>query len=225
MLFILSILASLAFVLLFTKIIKKYSVLFYLLATAIALFFMMYMTLGNIKIPEKIYTYVIRPLSQGTISTALFSIVMWIGALDRKNKVIKKLFSIRGEMSIIACILALSHNIYYGFIFLPTLFTNPMSMGATYLSATITTIILNILMIPLMATSFITIRKRIKYPMWKKIQRMAYVFYMLMYVHIMIVFVPNIGIGTSYVVNVVVYSVVFLGYAIVRVSKYIKEKR
>ena len=109
MLFILSLIGTVSFVLLFRKAIKKYAVPFYLVATAITVFFLVYRLSGNIQIPDVINKYVMKPLSQGTISTALFSIVMWIGALNRKNPVVKKLFSIRGEMSIIACILTLSH--------------------------------------------------------------------------------------------------------------------
>ena len=117
MLFILSLIGTVSFVLLFRKAMKKYAVPFYLVATAITVFFLVYRLSGNIQIPDVINKYVMKPLSQGTISTALFSIVMWIGALNRKNPVVKKLFSIRGEMSIIACILTLSHNIYFGIIF------------------------------------------------------------------------------------------------------------
>ena len=99
MLFILSLIGTVSFVLLFRKAIKKYAVPFYLVATAITVFFLVYRLSGNIQIPDVINKYVMKPLSQGTISTALFSIVMWIGALNRKNPVVKKLFSIRGEMS------------------------------------------------------------------------------------------------------------------------------
>ena len=113
MLFILSLIGTVSFVLLFRKAMKKYAVPFYLVATAITVFFLVYRLSGNIQIPDVINKYVMKPLSQGTISTALFSIVMWIGALNRKNPVVKKLFSIRGEVSIIACILTLSHNIYW----------------------------------------------------------------------------------------------------------------
>ena len=167
MLFILSLVGALAFVLLFRKAIKKYAVPFYLLATAITVFFLVYRISGNIQIPESINKFVMKPLSQGTISTALFSIIMWIGALNKKNPMVKKLFSIRGEMSIIACILALSHNIYCGFIFFPMLFTAPSSMTTTHLIAVSITLVLILLMIPLMVTSFITVRKKMKFASWK----------------------------------------------------------
>ena len=163
MLFILSLIGTVSFVLLFRKAMKKYAVPFYLVATAITVFFLVYRLSGNIQIPDVINKYVMKPLSQGTISTALFSIVMWIGALNRKNPVVKKLFSIRGEMSIIACILTLSHNIYFGIIFFPMLFTSPGSMSTTHFIAVCITLVLIALMIPLMVTSFITIRKKMKF--------------------------------------------------------------
>lgn len=225
MLFILSLIGTLAFVMIFRKAIKKYAVPFYLLATAISVFILIYRLSGNIVLPEIVDKYIMKPFTQGTISTALFTIVMWIGALNRRNPLVKKLFSIRGEMSIIASILALSHNIYFGVIFFPMLFTDPSSFGTAHLIAIILTIILILLMLPLMVTSFITVRKRMKYPVWKKLQRLAYVFYMLIYVHVMCMFVPYAGQLKSYAVNVVIYSVVFLGYAVCRVVKYIGDKK
>ena len=224
MLFILSLIGTVSFVLLFRKAMKKYAVPFYLVATAITVFFLVYRPSGNIQIPDVINKYVMKPLSQGTISTALFSIVMWIGALNRKNPVVKKLFSIRGEMSIIACILTLSHNIYFGIIFFPMLFTSPGSMSTTHFIAICITLVLIALMIPLMVTSFITIRKKMKFASWKKLQRLAYVFYMLIYVHVMLMFVPKISMDSSYILNIAVYSVVFLGYAICRVIKAVSVK-
>lgn len=222
MLFILSIIVALALILIFRKQIKKYSVVLYVVAAAISIFFVATKINTNIQIPEGLNKYIMRPLSRAAFSTALFTIVMYIGALNKKNPIVKKLFTVRGEVSIIACILTLGHNMSYGISIFPTLFTNPTSMDVPHLLAAIISVILIVIMIPLMITSFITVRKRMKFETWKKIQRFAYAFYMLIYAHIMCLFVPKIHkVG----LNVAVYSIIFLGYAVLRIAKYMKDKK
>ncbi len=43
-------------------------------------------------------------------------------------------------------------------------------------------------------------------------------------VHVMLMFVPKISMDSSYILNIAVYSVVFLGYAICRVIKAVSVK-
>lgn len=222
MVFILSILLSLALALIFRKGIKKYSVILYIAAIAISVLCL----LTKMKLvvpPEFIGKIIIRPFTKAIIPTAIFTIVMYIGALDKKNPAVKKLFTIRGELSIIACILTLGHNVSYGYRIFPTLFTNPLSMKLTSMLAAITSVILIIIMIPLMVTSFICVRKKMKAQTWKKIQRWAYVFYMLIYVHVMLLLIPKLP--KSSIFDIVVYSVIFLGYAVLRIRKYLNDNK
>ena len=84
-----------------------------------------------------------------------------------------------------------------------------------------------LIMIPLTIMSFKTIRKKMNAKTWKKIQRFAYIFYALIYIHIMVLFVPKAQKGREgYFLSVIVYSAVFIGYAAMRIRKaYIKKKK
>ena len=93
----------------------------------------------------------------------------------------KLLFPIRAELSIIACILTLAHNIIFGRYHFVALFTNPKSMSFNMLLAAIVSLMLIAIMLPLMITSFPNIRKKMKYKSWKNLQRFAYAFYGLTY--------------------------------------------
>ena len=56
---------------------------------------------------------------------------------------------------------------------------------------------------------------------WKKIQRLAYIFYAFIYIHILVLFVPKAQKGREgYFLSLLVYSAVFIGYAVMRVRKY-----
>ena len=105
------------------------------------------------------------------------------------------------------------------------LFIKPAALSATQLTAAIISIILITIMLVLTVTSFQAVRKKMKAKKWKQLQRTAYVFYGLMYVHIMLINIPyaRLGIGT-YIANVVIYSIVFLGYAAMRIAKAVSVK-
>jgi uncharacterized protein with FMN-binding domain len=78
-----------------------------------------------------------------------------------------------------------------------------------------------LIMTPLTVMSFKAIRKKMNAKTWKKIQRLAYIFYACIYVHILVLFVPKAQKGRDgYFLSILVYSAVFIGYAVMRIRKY-----
>jgi hypothetical protein len=77
-----------------------------------------------------------------------------------------------------------------------------------------------IIMLPLFVTSFMSVRRKMKAKKWKQLQRLAYIFYALLYCHVIMLNYSRAlrGIRISQI-TVVVYTVVFGGYAICRVLK------
>ena len=163
--------------------------------------------------------------AKGSLGTAMFVAVMYAGALPKGSKLIAPLMKIRGELSITAAILVLCHNFTYGITYFKMLFIKPEALSATQFTAAIISLVLIIIMIVLTVTSFQAVRKKMKAKKWKQLQRTAYVFYGLMYVHIMLINIPyaRLGLGT-YIANVVIYSIVFLGYAAMRIAKAVSAK-
>lgn len=219
--------------LLFHKTIKKYAMFFYIGAICCAIFGIISVITGlNKSAPSPIDDIFILPFVRGTFATALFVIVMWLGVLPKKYSVISNLYMIRGEISIMACILALGHNIAYGIVggqSFVKLFTNPSELQTNRLLAAIVSIILLIIMIPLFVTSFPLIRKKMKASFWKKLQRWAYLFYTLIYVHLLLLYIPLLssdkaGKVLSAQQNLVIYSLIFIPYFIVKIIQLIKKK-
>mgnify|MGYP003291198846 CR=1 FL=1 len=146
---------------------------------------------------------------------------MWTGAFPNGSKPIKVFMPIRGELSIFAAILTLGHNIGYGKTYFVRLFTDASRMSAEQLTASFLTIAMLIIMIPLTVMSFPQIRKKMNAKLWKKIQRTAYLFYGMMYLHVMVLFVPMAKAGRQgYFLSVLAYSIVFIGYAVCRIRKW-----
>lgn len=163
--------------------------------------------------------------ARSALSTALFAAVMYAGAVPNGSKLMKAVMPIRGELSIIASILTLGHNISFGLTYFRLLFTQPDCLPVNQLLAAICSLVMLCIMLPLFITSFKCVRKKMKGSSWKKLQRLAYGFYALIYIHVLLLTLPGAQKGNgSYLLTVVVYSVVFLTYGALRVRKALQKQ-
>jgi DMSO/TMAO reductase YedYZ heme-binding membrane subunit/uncharacterized protein with FMN-binding domain len=221
MLFLIALALSILFVSFGDKVLKKYPCAFYIGAGVITV--ITYLADFS-SLPAWVNQWVVPLVSKGALGTALFVVVMYTGAMKNGTKLIAKLMRIRGELSIVAAILVLAHNITYGKIYFRYLFTRPEFFSKAQLAAAVISLILIAIMLVLTITSFPQIRKKMNPRKWKKLQRTAYVFYGLIYVHILLINVPYARRGMwEYVLNVAVYSIVFISYAAMRISKHLKK--
>ncbi|MDU5252141.1 hypothetical protein [Anaerococcus vaginalis] len=197
--------------------IKKYPVIFYLGIYAWTGFVVYYYNMGfDRNFPTWFNEYFMKIFSRGIFATASFMIVMFLGTITKHNDFSKKLMAIRGEMSIMASLLVFSHNIIFGLRYFPILFTNPSSMPQRQLIASIITIFLLLMLIPLFVTSFKTVRRKMKAKSWKNLQKMAYPFFIGIYIHVMVLYSSN---WKENMLGVVIYTLIYLAYIILRLRK------
>ena len=222
MLLIISLIIVSLFIYFLKDSLKKHANIYYIGAAVISIAVFL---LGFLPMPLFVKNNILGIFAKGSLGTAMFVAVMYAGALPKGNKLIAPLMKIRGELSITAAILVLCHNFTYGMTYFKMLFTKPGILSATQLTAAIISLVLITIMLVLTVTSFPAVRKKMQAKKWKQLQRMAYVFYGLMYVHIMLINIPyaRLRLGT-YIANVVIYSVVFLGYAAMRIAKAVSAK-
>lgn len=205
--------------------IKKHPLPFYIAAAATGAAAIIF-TWSGVVLPQWVEKYLMSVLARGGLAGALFIIVMWTGAFPNGSRIIKVLFPIRAELSIIASILTLSHNIAYGRTYFVRLFTKPAAMPVTQIIAAVCSLVMIAIMLPLFITSFPAVRRKMKAAKWKRLQRTAYAFYLLMYIHVLLLHISAASKG-SFVsrFNVILYTAIFLAYLICRVAKaVIKEK-
>ncbi len=201
---------------------KQHPNIFYIGAAVVTI---VIFSLRTVAMPQFVRQNIVGIFAKGTIGTAFFIIVMITGALPRGSKLIGPLMRIRGELSIMAAILVLSHNLTYGMTYFKMLFSAPAALPAVQRCAAVISLMLIVLMIGLTVISFPAVRKKMNPKKWKQIQRSAYVFYGLLYVHIMLINIPYARMGLHmYAVNVLVYSIVFAGYAAMRIRKWVLTK-
>lgn len=143
---------------------------------------------------------------------------------------------IRGYLSIIACLITLAHSFAYGAYYIPTMINNPQELDLRGIIALIITLPLFTIMIILMVTSFIKVRRKMKPKVWKNVQRLAYPWFALLYIYLMVLFIPTViesfdpaselsmFYKVNYILSVVIYTLVFVGYFILRIRKYRLDK-
>lgn len=222
MLLIISLIIVSLFIYFLKDSLKKHAGIYYIGAAVISIAVFL---IGFLPMPLFLKNNILGIFAKGSLGTAMFVAVMYAGALPKGSKLIAPLMKIRGELSITAAILVLCHNFTYGITYFKMLFIKPEALSATQFTAAIISLVLIIIMIVLTVTSFQAVRRKMKAKKWKQLQRTAYVFYGLMYVHIMLINIPyaRLGLGT-YIANVVIYSIVFLGYAAMRIAKAVSAK-
>ena len=225
MLFLIALIIALFIAFFLDKLLKKHPTAFYVTASVLTACSIILLQ-SDIDISSHfVRDYVIGIFSRGALGAAFWAVVMWAGALPNGSAPIKKLMPIRGELSITAAILTFSHIITYGLQYISNLLKG--RTGSDFVVTSIVCIIMVLIMTPLTVMSFKTIRRKINAKTWKKIQRFAYIFYALIYVHIIVLFVPKAQKGREgYFLSVIVYSLVFIGYAVMRIRKaYIAKKK
>lgn len=222
MLLIISLIIVFLFIYFLKDSLKKHAGIYYIGAAVISIAVFL---IGFLPMPLFVKNNILGIFAKGSLGTAMFVAVMYAGALPKGSKLIAPLMKIRGELSITAAILVLCHNFTYGMTYFRMLFTKTSLLSATQLAAAVISLVLIAIMLVLTVTSFPSVRKKMQAKKWKQLQRTAYVFYGLMYVHIMLINIPyaRLGLGT-YIANVVIYSIVFLGYAAMRIAKAVSVK-
>lgn len=138
-------------------------------------------------------------IHMGTFGHPLLIIIMYMGALDPKIGFVKRLMSIRKELSIICGFPVLTHSLIRVANTFPNalkfFFDNESYMTTARVSSELGagisnfSFVLGILMLalflPLWITSFDSVHKRMGTAKWKKFQKWAYVLYAFLFIHAM----------------------------------------
>lgn len=202
--------------------IRRYPIFFYSLAVVVCVVFFMS---DYFVLPRPVWLVFLMLIQRCMLPLALFVVVMYIGVFPPHSKIQQWLKPIRAELSIIACILALGHMIIYLGSYLPRIMTGG-SFSANIMGSFVLALVLFVLLILLGVTSFQSVKERMHADTWKKIQKSAYLFFFLVYGHVILMLLPSaLNGGIASVISVGVYSVVFGAYAVLRGVRAVNDKR
>ncbi len=195
------------FFILLAKSVKKYYYIYYTLFAIPSLLVIIPSILGmcGIELP---FSFIRVPvlgeilrdyIHMAALGHPLLIVIMYMGALDTRRPYVKKLMSIRKEISIISGFPVLTHSWIRTINNFPAslkYFTdhsafmeNPRVTSELGAGITNTSLVLGIIMLVLFLmlwiTSFDVVHKRLGGIRWKKIQKWSYVLYVLLFVHAM----------------------------------------
>jgi len=153
-----------------------------------------------------------RFMNSGHLSVAFFLLVMLAGILPKKSQAYKRLLYVRGELAIV------------GFLFLLPHALDKLSLALQLYN--FTGLIAFILFLPLVFTSFISIRKKMNPKHWKKLHQLSYLAYLMLYIHLGF----NLFIGDSIFITIsqysILYHLIFLVYFVLKIyAFFIKKKK
>jgi len=214
---LIAILCAIAFVGVFAKPIRRFPVLFYGVAVVLDILLLLAYTYS---VPFVLWDYLLVYVQRCLFAQALLFIVMFIGVLGDRSPIKARLLPIRGELSIIAAILALGHALtylstYFGRV-LGNIYAVPTSMALSFLVSSV----LLVLLVILTVTSFRAVKKRMDAGSWRRVQWFAYPFFLLIYVHLVLVLLqPALAGATQAVLSIGIYSALFLAYVVLRLRK------
>ncbi|MEG0417563.1 hypothetical protein [Gordonibacter sp.] len=199
---------------------RKWPWLFYVLAVAVDVLF-----LAESFMPRSVWSLLLTLVQKCMLPLALFAVVMFIGVFARDSKVGSWLRPVRAELSIIAWILSLGHMTVYLMSYVPRVLAGG-SLGGNVALSFVVALVLFALLLMLGITSFNGVKKRMKADSWKRVQLLAYPFFGLIYVHVLLMLLPSaLHGGVAAQVSVAVYTMVFGTYAVLRVARAMKDRK
>ena len=213
---------STVMLLLLEKVLKKHSMAFYcgaVLVSAAGYF-------AQTKLyPGMARTILSDYLTSGTLSAALFIIVMYAAVFPKKSRIFRCAMLLRGETAILASLLGLVHIVYYGHSMGKRAGAVQGKSAGEIITMT-AALLLVLLLIPLTVTSFKRIRRKMNARRWKKLQRWSYLFYGLLYLHIAAALYSGAVSGDrKRLADFCCYTALFGIYTALRLGKYLEKKK
>lgn len=201
---------------------KACPVAFYAAAIAVDVLYMYGVFFG---LPRAVWSPLFVLVQKCELALALFAVVMFIGCLNREGRAYRWLKPVRSELSIVAWFLSLGHMAVYLESYLPRLVSGGAVSG-NVVGAFVLAVVLLALLVVLGVTSFAFVKRRMSTASWKKVQKLAYPFFVLVYVHLLLMLLPSaLHGGLAAQAAVAVYSVVFIGYGLCRVGRALADRR
>ena len=224
MLFLIALVIAVSFSLLCAPALRKKPLPFYIAAAVLSAAVVI---LAQYRIEnELVQKYILALFSKGAVATAFWCVVMFAGALPQKSALRKRLMPSRGELSIFSALLTLSHIVTYAVIYIKRLLNPDFDPQTDFIATCAVVILLLCIMIPLTVMSIKKVRSRMKPKIWKSIQRTAYLFFALIYIHVLVLYLPRAMRGTDgYLLTVTVYTAVWALYLVMRLRKYFTERK
>ncbi len=162
-------------------------------------------------------------IQRAWLSFALFTVVMLVGVLPQDSALRRSLVPIRGTLSIVAAILTVPHVFVYLREYLSRLLSGFTGISNAMQVSFFVSFVLVVLLVILTVTSLKSMIRRMRREAWKKVQSAAYVFFVLIYVHVAFMLVPTASSGGNALDRIVLYMALLVVYVAARVYRAVRD--
>ena len=203
------------------NVVRRVPLLFYALAVLVVAVFVFG---AYVPLPWPLWSLLLVLVQKCLLPLALFAVVMFIGVLPGESRAKAWLRPVRAELSIVAWILSLGHMALYLASYAPRLLGG--RVDGNVLAALMLALVLFALLLVLGVTSFNAVKRRMRADTWKRVQLLAYPFFGLVYVHLLLMLLPSaLQGGAAAQASVAAYTAVFGTYAVLRVTRALLDRR
>lgn len=152
---------------------------------------------------------------------ALFTVVMFVGCFKNGSRPKRWLAPVRAELSILACLLSVAHIVFYLQTYDRIMFGGIVQPTQITYDAYGFSIILTAVLGVLGVLSLRAIRRLMPHRIWKAIQRMAYPFFVMVYLHVVLVRLrPNPNALDTVLQSAAVYGLFVVVYLVARIVRW-----
>ena len=223
MLFLTTLVITTVLVVALQKPLKRWPVVFYVLALLMSGVYVYAILFGA---AVELWRYFLIYMQRCMIALSLFTLVMFAAVFPNNSRPYNLLMGLRRELSITGFFFAVGHIVAYLHNFLPRLMGFAVDTRTNLMISLAIALVITALLVLLTVTSFTVVRRAMSQTAWKRVQLLAYPFYLLVYVHLMFVLLPSaLAGGANASVTITVYTLLFASYSVLRVRKVIVASR
>lgn len=221
--FVITLLAVTVFACVLRNPLRRVPWLFYGLAVV---FVVAYLASTTLSLPRPVSHALMLLMNRCLLPTAIFVVVMYVGVFPKGSGARRWLQPLRTPLSIVGCILVLGHMVRFIGAYAARVFGGAGVVAPNVLVSFGLAVALFALLAVLGVTSFNAVRAHMKGATWRRVQRWAYLFYGLVYAHVLVMLGPAaLNGGAAAREAVAVYTAVFGAYAVLRVARAILDRR
>ncbi len=201
---------------------RRCPVAFYVLAAVAVVAQLASTSLG---LPKSVDLALLLLVKRCNVAMALFAVVMLIGVLPRDGRASSWMRPVRSEISIVACILCAGHVIGYVVSYAPRVIAGALA-NPLLVVGLVAALVLTVLLVVLGVTSIQRVKRAMDSAKWKRLQRLAYAFFLLACVHALLMLLPSaLGGGAAATEGVCAYSVLLVAYVVLRGARALADRR
>ena len=186
----------------------------------------LYLYANHAGVSVNLWLYLLFLVQRCSIALALFALVMFAGVFPKDSRLRAILYPLRRQLAITGFILAAGHIAGYLDVFISGIFSGETRFDPRLTASIAISSAAAALLAVLTATSFTAVRKAIAPARWKRVQTLSYPFFLLVFVHVLLILLPSASAGSgTAAVNLVVYAALFIAYGVLRLRRAFLDRR